>query len=133
MAAYRGETKGEAVLRAQAFLDAIRNRAAIQTPQTEEAKAVEAPETVLIDAKAAAKELQVGVRMLHKLRKRGLPFVKVGRLVKYNLEALRDWARANLLRTERQKSRTRERYGISTEYCQKKGVPCNVTRHFGAQ
>jgi hypothetical protein len=75
-AAYRGETKSDAVLRARLFLDAIRNRAQITPARTDQPTGK--PE--LLTVQQAAKRLQISTRTLWTLTKqRIIPYVPGGR------------------------------------------------------
>ena len=56
----------------------------------------QAQETILVDAKRAARMLGCSRSMVNALAKRGeLPCVRIGRLRKYSPEALRRWVAQN--------------------------------------
>lgn len=48
----------------------------------------------LLSAREAAEFLGISERSLHRLKAAGLPYVPVGRLIRYRPEALSEWAKA---------------------------------------
>lgn len=61
------------------------------------------PEQVLIDEKTAARRLGVSVSHLGNLRRRGgIPYVRVGAVIRYDVRALDEWI-ASQLKTTKEK------------------------------
>jgi len=62
----------------------------------------------LVDAKQAAPYIDVSVHTLYTMvRQRRIPFTKVGRLVKFNLDLLDTWIKENTIMPTPQKGRDR--------------------------
>ncbi len=53
-------------------------------------------EPLLLDSREAARALRVSVRKLFDLRKEGLPYILVGKSVRYMKSALEAWAQERL-------------------------------------
>jgi hypothetical protein len=126
-AAYRAETKSEAVLRAQAFIQLIRNAAAVPrtTQPSEEVESAEEPKAIM-NVKEAAKYLRISTRKLHQLTKAGviLRVPGVGRRVLYTLEGLAGWAEGNQVREGRK--------GMRRKRVQNHAIPSDFVRFFGS-
>jgi excisionase family DNA binding protein len=90
IAAYRGKND---TLRARLFLVGMQNRSKTGTPSPTD-QPTGKPE--LLTVRQAAKLLQISTRTLWTLTKqRIIPYVPVGRSVRYNLDELRKWIEAN--------------------------------------
>jgi excisionase family DNA binding protein len=95
-ATYRHEPIGQAVWRAQAFIDLMKNHSQVQPTAAADGQQPAGPPK-LVDSRYAAREvLHISERTLWTLTEEGaIPCVRVGRSVRYNLETLRKWIEAN--------------------------------------
>jgi hypothetical protein len=118
-AAYRHEPIGNAVWRAQAFIDLMKNHSQTRTPTGETPPTVQEPPPLLIDVEQAAKLLGIGPRKLHELTQAGIiPHVPIGDRVLYHPPGLATWAEANQKREPRNRKRNRkpQKGAISSDF-----------------
>jgi excisionase family DNA binding protein len=99
-AAYRREPIGDAVWRAQGFIDLMKNHSQMPTP-TAAADGGQQPtgEPKLVDSSEAVEILGISERTLWARTKEGsIPCVRLGRSVRYNVDDLRRYIEANTKR-----------------------------------